>query len=79
MHSDTQPDTLRTMVFSAVVTALTVLLSPVFSFPLGVTRAFPIQHMANIFLAVLAGGKPPRLSRLHDRRLSLGMALQPHP
>lgn len=55
MHSDTQPDMLRTMVFSAVVTALTVLLSPVFSFPLGVTRAFPIQHMANIFLAVLAG------------------------
>lgn len=55
MRSDTQPDMLRTMVFSAVVTALTVLLSPVFSFPLGVTRAFPIQHMANIFLAVLAG------------------------
>lgn len=32
-----------------------VLLSPMFSFPLGVTRAFPLQHMINIFLAVLCG------------------------
>ena len=47
--------TLRKLIFSALMTAAVVLLSPVFSFPLGVTRAFPIQHMVNIFLAVLAG------------------------
>ncbi len=46
---------LRRWIFAALMTAATVLLSPVFSFPLGVTRAFPVQHMVNIFLAVLAG------------------------
>lgn len=43
------------MDFAALLTAAGVLLSPVFSFPLGVTRAFPLQHMINIFLAVLCG------------------------
>ncbi len=55
MPSQSYNFTLRKMIFAALMTAVTVLLSPVFSFPLGVTRAFPIQHMVNIFLAVLAG------------------------
>lgn len=55
MSVPTEAFTLRKMVFAAVMTAATVLLAPAFSFPLGVTRAFPLQHMANIFLAVLAG------------------------
>lgn len=45
----------RKWIFSALMVGAAVLLSPVFSFPLGVTRAFPLQHMINIFLAVLCG------------------------
>ena len=48
-------DSLRKWIFSALLVAAGVLLSPLFSFPLGVTRAFPLQHMINIFLAVLCG------------------------
>lgn len=55
MTKNTDPDVLRKMIFAALMTAATVLLSPMFSFPLGVTRAFPLQHMMNIFLAVLLG------------------------
>lgn len=50
-----KPMVLRKLIFAAILTAVTVLLSPIFSFPLGVTRAFPLQHMINIFLAVLCG------------------------
>ena len=50
-------DSLRKWIFSALLVAAGVLLSPLFSFPLGVTRAFPLQHMINIFLAVLCGTK----------------------
>lgn len=57
MNTNSEHMILRKMIFTALMTAATVLLSPVFSFPLGVTRAFPIQHMINIFLAVLAGTK----------------------
>ena len=46
---------LQKWVFSALMAAAAVLLSPLFSFPLGVSRAFPLQHMINIFLAVLCG------------------------
>ncbi len=46
---------LRKWIFAALLTAAGVLLSPVFAFPLGVTKAFPLQHMINIFLAVLCG------------------------
>lgn len=45
----------RKWIFSALMVGAAVLLSPMFSFPLGVTRAFPLQHMINIFLAVLCG------------------------
>ncbi|MGN0955019.1 energy coupling factor transporter S component ThiW [Dialister sp.] len=45
----------RKWVLTALMTGMAVLLSPLFSFPLGVTRAFPLQHMINIFLAVLCG------------------------
>ena len=48
-------DSLRKWIFSALLVAAGVLLSSLFSFPLGVTRAFPLQHMINIFLAVLCG------------------------
>ena len=47
----------RKWIFAALMTGAAVLLSPMFSFPLGVTRAFPLQHMINIFLAVLCGTK----------------------
>ena len=46
---------LQKWVFSALMAAAAVLLSPLFSFPLGVSRAFPLQHMINIYLAVLCG------------------------
>lgn len=55
MAKDTDSQMLRKLIFAALMTAATVLLSPMFSFPLGVTRAFPLQHMMNIFLAVLLG------------------------
>lgn len=57
MNTETEHMLLRKLIFTALMTAATVLLSPVFSFPLGVTKAFPIQHMVNIFLAVLVGTK----------------------
>ena len=53
-ENDGRPS-LRKWIFAALLAAAGVLLSPVFSFPLGVTRAFPLQHMINIFLAVLCG------------------------
>lgn len=43
------------LVLSALLTAAAVLLSSVFSFPLGASKVFPLQHMINIFLAVLCG------------------------
>ena len=46
---------LRQWIFAGLMVAAGVLLSPMFSFPLGVTKAFPLQHMINIFLAVLCG------------------------
>lgn len=55
MSSTLSQAALRKIAFTGLMTAAAVLLSPLFSFPLGVTRAFPIQHMVNIFLAVLAG------------------------
>lgn len=51
------PSPLSKLVFSALMAAVCILLSPVFSFPLGAARAFPLQHMTNIFLAVLCGTK----------------------
>lgn len=53
-ENDGRPS-LRKWIFAALLAAAGVLLSPAFSFPLGVTRAFPLQHMINIFLAVLCG------------------------
>lgn len=47
----------RKWILAALLTAAGVLLSPLLSFPLGVTRAFPLQHMINIFLAVLCGSR----------------------
>lgn len=40
---------------AAIMAAAVVFLSPFFSVPLGVSRAFPLQHMMNIFLSVLLG------------------------
>lgn len=53
--ADEKSLSLRKWIFAALLTAAGVLLSPVFAFPLGVTKAFPLQHMINIFLAVLCG------------------------
>lgn len=47
----------RKWILAALLAGVGVLLSPLFSFPLGVTRAFPLQHMINIFLAVLCGSR----------------------
>ncbi len=55
MFENNSNSALRKWIFAALMAAAAVLLSPVFSFPLGVTRAFPLQHMINIFLAVLCG------------------------
>lgn len=55
MFENDSRSSLRKWIFAALLTAAGVLLSPAFSFPLGVTRAFPLQHMINIFLAVLCG------------------------
>lgn len=46
---------LRHIAAAAMFTAVAVLLAPVFSIPFGVTKAFPIQHMINIFLSVFLG------------------------
>ena len=66
-ENDGRPS-LRKWIFAALLAAAGVLLSPAFSFPLGVTRAFPLQHMINIFLAVLCGTRysvlPPLPHRL---------------
>ena len=56
MFENDSRSSLRKWIFAALLAAAGVLLSPVFSFPLGVTRAFPLQHMINIFLAVLECG-----------------------
>lgn len=53
----TEDKSYRKWILEALLTAAGVLLSPLFSFPLGVTRAFPLQHMINIFLAVLCGSR----------------------
>lgn len=45
----------KEIILSALFTAIAVILSPLFVLPLGVTKAFPLQHMVNIFLAVLCG------------------------
>ena len=55
MFPNTRQTDLQKWIFAALLAAAGVLLSPVFSFPLGVSRAFPLQHMINIFLAVLCG------------------------
>ena len=55
MFPNTRQTDLQKWIFAALLVAAGVLLSPVFSFPLGVSRAFPLQHIINIFLAVLCG------------------------
>ena len=45
---------LRKLTLTAIFIAIGVLLAP-FSIPIGVSRAFPVQHMINVLLAVLLG------------------------
>ncbi len=97
MFENDSRSSLRKWIFAALLAAAGVLLSPVFSFPLGVTRAFPLQHMINIFLAALRHAVryfrrfyhigdqeyhrlrfAPRFPRLDDRRLPVGIPVQPH-
>lgn len=42
-------------ILTALFVALGVLLAPVLAIPLGVMKAFPVQHMINVLLAVLIG------------------------
>jgi energy coupling factor transporter S component ThiW len=47
---------LRKLTLTAIFIAIGVLLAP-FSIPLGVSKAFPVQHMINVLLAVMLGWK----------------------
>lgn len=47
--------TLSKWIFAALLSAITIVMSPLFSLPIGVSRVYPLQHMVNIFLAVLCG------------------------
>ena len=46
---------LQKLVSAAVFTAMGVLLSPLLYVPVGPVKAFPVQHMINVLLAVLLG------------------------
>lgn len=46
--------TLKKLVTAAMVTALTVAMSS-FSIPIGASKCYPIQHMANVLCAVFLG------------------------
>lgn len=54
-HASLFRSPLRAWTAAALMAAAVVFLSPLFSVPLGVSRAFPLQHMMNIFLSVLLG------------------------
>ena len=45
---------MRKLTLTALFIAIGVMLAP-FSIPIGVSRAFPVQHMINVLLAVLLG------------------------
>lgn len=46
---------LRKLTFAAIITGITTATSPYVHIPLGVVKAFPIQHFANVISAVLLG------------------------
>ncbi len=48
---------LKRLVVTAMFIALGVLLAPLVSFPLGGARVFPLQHMINVLLVLLVGGR----------------------
>ena len=64
-HASLSRSPLRAWTAAALMAAAVVFLSPLFSVPLGVSRAFPLQHMMNIFLSVLLGNEIFRRRRLH--------------
>lgn len=45
----------RKLTFTAIIAAITTISSSIVYIPLGVVKAFPIQHFANILSAVLLG------------------------
>ena len=45
---------LRKLTLTAIFIAIGVLLAP-FSIPLGAAKAFPVQHMINVLLAIMLG------------------------
>jgi len=47
----------KKLVLTAILVSITVATSSFFSIPIGMVRAFPIQHLINIVLAVLVGTK----------------------
>ena len=48
---------LKRLVVTAMFIALGVLLATLVSFPLGGARVFPLQHMINVLLVLLVGGR----------------------
>lgn len=46
---------LRNLVMVAIFIALGIVLSPIFVIPLGFAKAFPVQHMINVFIGVFFG------------------------
>lgn len=48
---------LKRLVVTTMFIALGVLLAPLVSFPLGGARVFPLQHMINVLLVLLVGGR----------------------
>lgn len=53
--SSSEPRTLRNLILVALFIALGVVLSPMLVIPLGFAKAFPVQHMLNVFIAVFFG------------------------
>ena len=49
---------LRKSLLMALLTAIATLLSPLISIPVGVAKAFPVQHAINVICGVLLGPGP---------------------
>ena len=47
----------KKLVLTGILCAVAVAASSVFSIPVGMVRAFPVQHLINVVLAVLVGTK----------------------
>ena len=53
--NELQGNKLRKLIFVAIFVALGLVLSPLLVINLGFAKAFPVQHMINVFIAVFFG------------------------